>query len=211
MVLVVFVLLVRVNLITSNNPQTYQTAPGLNETNGTGPPPGGGNSSLNSTGFGLGDSVNFFGLNLPAWAAIGIVLAVIVTVGVLVAIFVLRLQGRDRPLRSLPATGLRSEFESAARALGEGSTDPRQVLIALYARLLTRLEPAVGDLATSTAEEIRTHYLIRLGVDPRTAEEITRLFELARYSSHPIGPTEVARARVVLTTAITELNSPRAA
>lgn len=210
LILVVFVLLVRVNLISSNTPLTKQVPPGLNQTNQSYYSPGG--NYTNATSFGWGGMVNFLGINLPLWAAVSIGAAIVIAVGVVATIFVLRFPGRQRPMGpSTPAGGVRIELESAARALDEGTGDPRQVLIALYARLLRRLEPAVGDLATSTAEEIRSHYLIRLGVQPATADEITRLFELARYSSHPIGPAEVARARAVLAAAIGDLNSPRAA
>lgn len=207
LVLVVFVVLVRVNIISPNTPLSHQPI-GLNANNTTGLPPGGNLTSLNLSG--PGDTVSFFGLSLPTWVAVAILGGVVVTIGAVATLFVLRRSRPELMIRGGPSVdGVRSELESAARALDEGSGDPRRVLIELYGRLLHRLEPAVGDLATQTAEEIRTHYLIRLGVKPHTAEEITRLFERARYSSHPIGPGEVTRARTVLSDAIADLNSPR--
>jgi hypothetical protein len=207
LLLVVFVVLVRVNIISPTTSLSDQPG-GVNTNNTTGViSPGGNLTNLNLTG--AGDTVAFFGLTLPTWAAILILGGIVVVVGTVATIFVLRRSEQTLIIRAPSVEGVRSELESAARALGTGTGDPRQILIELYGRLLHRLEPAVGDLATQTAEEIRTHYLIRLGVRPHTAEEITRLFERARYSSHPIGPSEVARARTVLSDAIKDLNSPR--
>lgn len=207
LMLVIFVVLVRVNLIGSSTSLANQPI-GLGTNNSTSLPPQGNTTNLNISG--PGDTVLFFGFSFPIWAVLGILGGIVVTVGTVVTLLVLRRSRQIVVLRVDPsAQGVRSELESAARALDQGEEDPRRVLIELYGRLLRRLEPAVGDLATQTAEEIRTHYLIRLGVRPATAEEITRLFERARYSSHPIGAGEVVRARTVLTSAIADLNTPR--
>lgn len=211
LLLVVFTIFVRVNLIAPSTGPGSNGPGGNGITNGTTNGTQGQNASaLNLSGGGGG--INFFGLGLPAWAAYGILAGAVAVIAIAATIFILRVaRGPRFPGEPAPAAGVRSELESAARALEEGSGDPRHILIALYGRLLRRIEPQVGDLTTQTAEEIKSHYLIHLGVQPRTAEEITRLFELARYSSHPIGADEVVLARTVLSTAIQELNSPRAA
>ena len=210
LVLVIFVILVRVNLIGANpGPGLGGHGIGGNNTNTT-PPPGGNGTAQNVSGPG---TVHILNLSLPTWAAYALLGAVVIGVGAAAAVAAFRLArtAHRRPRGPPPSVaGLRSDLEIAARALDEPG-DPREVLIQLYARLLHRLEPAVGDLATRTAGEIKTFYLVRLGVQLRTAEEVTRLFELARYSSHPIGPGEVTRARTVLNSAIEQLRTPRAA
>ena len=206
--LIIFVIFVRVNLFGPTGPTSLVHAGQNATTNGTGPT-GGNQTTVNATG--PGDLVNLVGIPLPSWEAIAIVAAIVVVVGSLAAFFVLRRAAGGARLGGPPsAAGVRSELESAARALDDGTGDPRHILIALYGRLLRRLEPRVGDLTTSTPGEIRTHCLIRLGVQPATAAEVTRLFELACYSSHPIGPAEVVRARQVLNAAVADLNRPRA-
>ncbi|MCW6167913.1 MAG: DUF4129 domain-containing protein [Thermoplasmatales archaeon] len=103
----------------------------------------------------------------------------------------------------------RSAFAQAARALERPDADPREVLIALYARLLQRIEPVAPGLDASTPEEIRRLHLVPLGVGRESAETITRAFERARYSSHPIDRADVERVRAALTGAIHDLDRPR--
>jgi hypothetical protein len=80
----------------------------------------------------------------------------------------------------------------------EGGKEPREVILALYARLLAQLRPLATDVDHQTAEEIRARHLVRLGVRVGAAEALTRLFEEARYSTHPIGPADVARASAAI-------------
>jgi hypothetical protein len=89
---------------------------------------------------------------------------------------------------------LRAAFSEAVSALDEGR-DPGLVIVRLYNRLLTRVRPLQGDLDFLTAQEIRTTQLLPLGVRPAAADALTRLFEEARYSTHPMGPTEVGQTR----------------
>ena len=108
-----------------------------------------------------------------------------------------RLARDDEDASRAAADRARAVLAGAADALGEGR-DPREVIIALYAELLERLSPMVGDLAPETPEEIRVHHLVRLGIAPARANALTRLFEEARYSTHPLGPEEALRARDVI-------------
>ncbi len=94
-----------------------------------------------------------------------------------------------------------------ASAALDTDEEPRELLIRLYGTLLDRLTPFVGDTDRQTAEEIRIAHLVRLGISGATAREITRLFEEARYSQHPIGPMELARAKSAIHQAIAELDA----
>jgi hypothetical protein len=101
-------------------------------------------------------------------------------------------------------------LRDAARDLGS-ALDPRALILALYATLLARIEPLVTDLDRSTAEEIRLLHLTRLGIRSSAAEDLTRVFEEARYSSHPLGPEEVGRATAAIRTAERDLEGSETA
>jgi len=101
-------------------------------------------------------------------------------------------------------------FSAAATELDQGR-DPRAVIVRLYDRLLVRVTPLVGDVSFSTAEEIRASHLVPLGVRPSAAEALTRLFEEARYSSHPLSPDAVVRARDAIGAAEADLTRVGAA
>lgn len=207
LLLVVFVILAHLGVIAVGN--TGANTPGLN---GTATQNQSNNENItHGNGSVPGGTTTLFGLALPTWAAFALIAAVIVAVAVAVTVYALRPPFRARQ-RAIAVTGLdaRSALGAAARALAEPSSDPRGVLIALYGQLLSQIEPEATDLETSTPREIRTRHLVRLGVQPRTAEAITQLFERARYSSHPIGPEEVARARTVLDDALHDLDRSRA-
>jgi len=146
----------------------------------------------------------------PAWAlfaAVGLVLIV----GAAVALVPLRgLFGRDgKSVGVVPgaAAAARDDLARATAALDAGA-DPRAVILALYAALLAHLTPMVGDLDPSTPEEIRSLHLVRLGIRPAAALALTRLFEEARYSSHPIDAATATRARVILGAAQADLVRP---
>lgn len=200
--LVIFVVVVRIGITTPNPPQTvHVTSPENGTVNHTQ------QNTTKANVTGPGDNLVFFGITLPSWTVDAIVGAVVATVAIAMTVWFVRRSSISFPPLSAPSPqAIRAELETAAKALAAGSEDPRQILIDLYARLIRRLEPSVGDLATSTAEEIRTEHLVRLGVQPKTADEITRLFERACYSSHPILPEEALRARSVLTAAVGDLD-----
>ncbi|MCI4364944.1 MAG: hypothetical protein L3K10_02625 [Thermoplasmata archaeon] len=137
--------------------------------------------------------------NLPPWAVfVALVLAI---VGVTVVGFPRLseyLQDRQearwaRRRADQVATRVQKALRDAARDLGAG-LDPRATILALYATLLVRIGPLATDLDRATPEEIRALHLTRLGIRPTAAEDLTRVFEEARYSSHPLGPPAVLRA-----------------
>ncbi len=166
------------------------------------------NTSKNSTVNVTGSAQTLLGLSLPAWAlfgAVAIVAAALVLVAVPAVGLLLR-SGRTPKAGAAAAAAAAAgaDLEHAASALESGA-DPRSVILALYASLLAHLEPMVGDLDPSTPEEIRSHHLVRLGIRPAAAHALTRLFEEARYSSHPIDAAKAARATVVLRAAEADL------
>ncbi len=172
-----------------------QTGPGGNA-NGTNLTAGGGASGL-------------FGVSLPFWAFYVVAALALVGVGFLAARLVpLGPKATRREVEDRRAA--RSAFADAARALEDPRADPREILIALYGRLLRRIEPIAPGLEVSTPEEIRRLHLVPLGVGRSSADTITRAFERARYSSHAIDPAEVGRVRAALAEAIADLDrSPR--
>lgn len=179
--------------VPTNTTASGSSGNATHQPNSTGP-----NGTANGTG-----SYGGYWFNPPPWilfvAVAGIAAAVAaVAVPELRALAAARRLARDEEDADREAADrARAALAGAADALGEGR-DPREVIIALYAELLERLSPMVGDLAPETPEEIRAHHLVRLGIAPARAEALTRLFEEARYSTHPLGPEEATRARDVI-------------
>ncbi len=162
------------------------------------------NNSLNRTGPGGGF---FLGIAFPPWtwflAAVAIAIAVAIVASPPVRDLLFSRRGGGR--RSTEATEeVRTALSGAVRDL-EGGDDPRAVIRALYARLLSRLAPIVGDLEPATPEEIRSQHLVRLGIRPDAATALTRLFEEARYSTHPMDEASKARALAVIRAAEADL------
>lgn len=185
---------------------------------------GGGNTSLNATNTtppthvanlnGVGGYLSF--PTLPPWlpfVLLGVVVLVAVAVGVPQARrFVLERREelrRRRPPADASTADMRAALSRASMALDLGD-DPRSVILALYREMLAHLVPMVGDVATHTPEEIRANHLERLGVRAEAAHTLTRLFEEARYSTHPMGAKESARAQQALRATIDDLSPLRA-
>ncbi|HUI38669.1 MAG TPA: DUF4129 domain-containing protein [Thermoplasmata archaeon] len=109
---------------------------------------------------------------------------------------------------------VRSAAESAIRrALAEmraaPSSDPRAIVIRLYAQLLSEVGERAGAIDPMTPREIMAGLVGKLGVGSATAQELTELFEEARYSRRPMGPETSARARDALDRALVDLSAPR--
>lgn len=98
------------------------------------------------------------------------------------------------PIRREEVAGAMAQ---AADLLEKGE-EPRETIVGLYLTLLQLLTPRRGDLLTETPEEIRTGHLNPLGIPPQVALTLTRLFEEARYSSHPIDASTARRAQDAL-------------
>lgn len=189
-------------------------------TNATAPPPGSnlsvshhGNNSTNGTLGGSGATDRILGAVVPSWLIfVGVtVVAVVVVIALLPLLAALRAsRGARSPRDGAGRAAARTALARAADALDRGR-DPRSVIIALYAELLARLSPLAGNLDADTPEEIRTLHLRRIGVEEGTSEALTRLFEEARYSSHPLGPDDAARAVTVIREAEADLGRAIAA
>ena len=94
--------------------------------------------------------------------------------------------------------------------LDEGR-DPRRVIVRLYDRLLSRVSPLGVGVEFSTAEEIRANQLLPLGVRRPAADTLTRLFEEARYSTHPMDAAAAGLARDAIRAAEADLSRFEAA
>lgn len=171
-------------------------------------------NTTTSSGAGLNGSGGQIYLfpSLPAWLPFALLIAVILVV-VVVAVPLTRRYLAERregaaPRKAVPVTvppGVREALVQASTELDLGG-DPRMVILALYGELLLRLQPVVGGVETNTPEEIRATHLVRLQVRPKAANTLTRLFEEARYSAHPMGAKESERAREALRDALADLD-----
>ncbi len=156
------------------------------------------NTTNNSTGSGgaTGPATTLT-LSLPgwvAWAAAAVLGAVVTAALVWAFVPLLRRRRAGTGLGPVASLELRAALQEAKTGLDRGEA-PREVIVRLYGRLLSRLTPRVGDLGPWTAEEIRSVQLRELGLPAPDAEAITRLFEEARYSTHAMGEQEAVRAR----------------
>ena len=174
--------------------------------NGTSPGSGSSPGQANFTSSG-GFS---FVLSIHSWLPY-VILVGVALVTVLVGMPRVRSMMEDRRSRRgkvPPSPDARKEMNSllqqAEEALDRGG-DPRTVILALYLSVLNRLTSMVGSLDLQTPEEIRANHLVRLGIRPDAAESLTRLFEEARYSSHPLDASAAERARGVVREALADL------
>ncbi|MGP8077254.1 MAG: DUF4129 domain-containing protein [Thermoplasmata archaeon] len=101
----------------------------------------------------------------------------------------------DVPSQPPVRIGAAQVFAEAAKRLARPASDPRGVILELYSQLLARLEPRFEIPLYRTPEEIRSVHLVPLGVRAEVAHHLTRLFEEACYSSHPLGEEAVRLAQ----------------
>lgn len=201
--LVALVFLAALHLAPTGPPSGTVARPGNNSTgHGVPPPPPVNRTNLTNA------TLPFFP-GVPPWvyyALLGVVAAGLVGLFAAVRLRAARAPptdaGAERSAASVP-------LQEALRALATGgSTDPRSVVIALYARLLRQMEPRHPTLASSTPREIERWAVDRLRVGASTARTLTDIFEEARYSSHPLTPARVEEARTALRGALADLGSP---
>jgi uncharacterized protein DUF4129 len=188
------VFLVAARLVAHPSPGSSQRPMGNNTTVTHPPPPPVGTPG----NFSLGP------INAPGWEAyLGlIVLAVIVgAVAIPVSGYYLARRREAKEESPGPSASERSRAEIAATLAtleADPKADPRALIVALYGRLLSSVEDGVGGVEARTAREIEVAAVTTLGLPKEAARELTRLFEEARYSSHPITPADVDRARAAL-------------
>jgi hypothetical protein len=175
--------------------------------NGTVPPPGNPPPPPPPPGPQLGGGGGTFQfLHLPSWTLFAaIVIVAVVAVAVVAPRVRTYLAARgDGRAEATAQEKARRALGHAARQLATGA-DPRSVVIDLYAGLLDRVEPLTGNLDPSTPHEIQRDHLVRLGIRPEVASELTALFEEARYSSHPLGTDAAERASRAISIADADL------
>jgi hypothetical protein len=195
--------------MTDSSQGTSSSNPPVDNSTGTAPPP-----TNNTTGIvsSPGQSLGYGGLHIPTWTLFvaGAVAAVIG--GAFLAPALLRRAqdpaARRRALRREEVDRARGALQSAVHALDRGE-EPRDVIIRLYGSLLERVAPIVGGVDQDTPEEIRTTHLVALGIRPEPAATLTRLFEEARYSSHPLGSEAATRAVTAISVARADLDRVR--
>jgi hypothetical protein len=158
-----------------------------------------------------GPTLGFAGIHIPSWAIFALVGGVAAIAAAFVAPALWRRTQDPEGRRGGSPVELertRGALRSAASALDAGE-DPRDVILRLYGELLARVAPIVGGVDPDTPEEIRTTHLVALGIHPESAESLTRLFEEARYSSHPLGEDAASRARSAISIARADLDRVR--
>jgi hypothetical protein len=137
-------------------------------------------------------------VHVTSWILLALVAGISVCVAVLVLPGMLSRLIDRAPRKARGPRTTRVQVQAALADAGEAidrGADPRETVIRLYLRLLHEIAPRAGDVSPLTPDEIRTHTLAVLGVGAAASEALTRLFEEARYSSHPIGPEEARRFR----------------
>ncbi len=111
-----------------------------------------------------------------------------------------------RPLQApLPAQDPTIDTAAAADSLAESGRivvddpDPRRAIVAAYGALLEGLEAAgAGRRAFEAPEEHLQRSLRELQIPPEALAEVTRLFLVAKFSSHPLGEADRQQARRAL-------------
>jgi uncharacterized protein DUF4129 len=192
--LVSLVFLVIVRFLVPSNPIGVP----VNQT--VGPPPPMANTTLSN-----GTISPLPVAGVPGWELyVGLGIAVVVTLVLLApALSARRAPPEDE---AVAKTAVRRSLESALAALADQNpTDARQIIIGLYARLLETVGPYVDSLDAATPREIELEAVRRFGIGPSPAAELTRLFEEARYSTHPFTDDQVARARRALESALLQV------
>ncbi|HTW55413.1 MAG TPA: DUF4129 domain-containing protein [Thermoplasmata archaeon] len=149
-------------------------------------------------------------LPAPSWL-IFVVVAVIALAAIGLGVPAARSISQRRGVRAAFAVDERHRAAATAafgQALDDlaGGADPRLVVERLYVQLIARLPRPAGDVDPLTPEEIRVESLLPLGIRPAAANEITRIFEEARYSSHPINAAQAARVKAAFGLAWADLS-----
>jgi hypothetical protein len=199
------------NTTGGGNQSGNKTGGGNQSGNGTGHSGGGGSGGRNSTPLTL---LPVQAPPLSDWPVFVVAAGLSLVLG---AIALPRLLSRSARGRGVPVmtasiearAAARRSFLEAASSLAT-STDPRAVILGLYAQLMARLEPKEGIATNQTPEEIRQAHLIPLGVRPEAAEHLTRLFEEACYSSHSMNAESLRVARESIRVAEYDLRAAHA-
>jgi hypothetical protein len=102
-------------------------------------------------------------------------------------------------------SALRLQLDRYARSSSGTDAEVREGIIRMYSALLSAVTPGLGNLTVRTPREVEWLAVRYLDVRPATAHELTWLFEEARYSTHRMPPTGIARAQQALTLLLHDL------
>ncbi|HEV2449690.1 MAG TPA: DUF4129 domain-containing protein [Thermoplasmata archaeon] len=173
-----------------------QSSPGT-PTAGTGNPggPGVNSSCTNCTGGSPAPPIAF-----PTWALGTLAFSGLAIAGLIVLLYVLTFRRSPSAAGAEdPRDALRRELRRALQQFADSEPeDPRQIILALYARLLLHIQPRMAATEPLTPREIERTLVAHLGIRPVPAERLTRIFEEARYSSRPMSAEMVAETRAAL-------------
>lgn len=178
--------------------------------NGTGGGPSSGGPGIGVPTNGTHPLLGLPQITLPSWAGAAALLGIALLAGVLLVPYLVaraedRRRARSESDAGLPDEAQRAIEETLAR-LGSGDgADPRAAILALYSRLLQIVAPRLGSVESRTPREIEQDAIRQLGLRPGVSTALTRAFEEARYSSHPMTPEAVDRARAALSEAVSDL------
>jgi hypothetical protein len=177
---------------------------------GTGPATGHPTTGPTAPGFGL-PTITGLPWSFPWWASYVVLLGALAIVGLLVVPALVdwwereEVEESNAPARASPAE-VRAAVTLALDELAQAHDgDPRGVIVRAYGKLLEKLLGRFNDTEPLTAREIERYCVSELGVAPATARELTELFEEARYSTRPMGPSEVDRTRSALSGVLRDL------
>jgi hypothetical protein len=164
------------------------TAPGSAAGPGSSPPPSNPNAVYHSPGGPPAQAPR------TPWALLGTVLALVggVAIAILAGWILLRRRAAGR-LQVAGKIPLSAHEPIGSVAPFEGGADRRDILRA-YAALLRLLSDRRERTEELTPREIEQTLLTQFRLDRGAARELTALFEEARYSSHPLAPSEADRA-----------------
>lgn len=180
-----------------------QQSPG-NPSSGTGTSGSGG---LNESCPNCTPSTSASPIPFPTWALGTLAFAGVGIAGLIVALYLLTFRrAPSAPAAEDPRAALRRELQRALQRLADSEPeDPREIILALYARLLLRLQPRLAATEPLTPREIERVLIDHLGIRAVPAERLTRIFEEARYSSRPMSAAMVAETRVALQQVLEDL------
>ena len=187
--------------------RTLPWHPATADSSGAPPPGSTGGPGTNLTNQTVGPSP--LGTTWPGIPTVWLYVALAVVVLAVVLLATPRLLRREEgPAPEPDANGaLRRSFRDALRGLEAGAAgDARRTVLILYGRLLERIAPRLDALEPATPREIEQACVERLGLGAAHARSLTRLFEEARYSSHPFTSTEVDVARAALSACLGDLD-----
>jgi len=188
--------LIAAHYVGGGAPSTSPAAPGPGNSTGHVPP-------IGKAANGTPSNFTVVGQTFPGWVAYALVLGVGVAIALVAVPLAYVLAGRRRgELATSPPDPAEAARAAIAATLAElesdPNADPRALIVALYGRLLTAVDARLVDTGARTAREVESTAVARWRIPPEAAGELTRLFEEARYSAHPMQRHESDRARAAL-------------